>query len=115
MSDGYTHDLRQHPITFTGGWVALHKEALCSGVKEEMRITGLCKAVYYYVWSCEVVEGVPWRDYVLGESVGAMLQGILGLLNGDIGRLDGGTVDSWCRHVADQIGFDLDLDKMRDG
>ena len=48
-------------------------------------------------------------DYVLGlewESIGKAL---LGLLNGDIGRFDGGTLDHLIRETLKEQGFDLDV------
>lgn len=51
-------------------------------------------------------------DYVLTPEVGALLDAFIGLLNGDIGHLDGGTCDAWARKVAARIGWDLDLGQM---
>lgn len=45
-------------------------------------------------------------DGVLGEPWALILMSVLTLLNGDLGRLDGGTVDALVRHMLIEEGFD---------
>lgn len=48
------------------------------------------------------------QDYVLGdEGIKPMLQALLTLLNGEIGRLDGGMMDREIREVAEILKIDL--------
>jgi hypothetical protein len=56
-------------------------------------------------------DGQP-ADYVIGPSIGYLLAGFVGLLNGNLGRLDGGTCDSWARTMADRVGWCMDHESM---
>ena len=51
-------------------------------------------------------------DYVLGDSLGDMLNGFIGMLNGVTGRLDPGSLDSWARYTAAAVGYCLDHECM---
>ena len=49
----------------------------------------------------------PGTDGVLGdEGAGKIIEGLLVLLNGELGRLDGGTLDSILRHFAKLYKFE---------
>lgn len=48
------------------------------------------------------------EDGVLGEEWREIARGLLGLLNGECGRLDCGSVDSFIREKASAHGVDLD-------
>lgn len=52
-------------------------------------------------------------DYVLGDEWFKIGESLRGLLNGDLGRLDGGTLDSIIADNLDQQGFDADLGKRK--
>ena len=45
------------------------------------------------------------EDYVLGEDWRVMGQSLLGLLNGELGRYDGGTLDALIRETFRSNGF----------
>ena len=49
-------------------------------------------------------------DYVLGPEWGRIGRALLGLLNGELGRLDGGTLDGWIRNRLTEHGIDGDDD-----
>jgi hypothetical protein len=51
-------------------------------------------------------------DYVLREAVADLVRAGMTLLNAELGRLDGGTLDGYLRAVAAQINFDIDLDEF---
>lgn len=51
-------------------------------------------------------------DYVLGEALGLMLQGFRALLNGSLGRLDGGTLDGWACDTLQNAGINPDTYEM---
>lgn len=48
------------------------------------------------------------EDYVLGEHWRDMARALLGMLNGESGRLDCGTIDSAIRELAAAHGVELD-------
>lgn len=47
-------------------------------------------------------------DYVLGPAWAKIGEGLLALLNGDLGRLDGGSLDGMIRMALQAQGFDPD-------
>lgn len=65
-------------------------------------------------WECyaiahrEAYESPIGEDYVLGEEWKAIGLALLGLLNGELGDLDGGDVDSLIRDIARQNRVDLE-------
>jgi hypothetical protein len=48
------------------------------------------------------------EDYVLGESWREAVRGLRGLLNGELGRLDGGTLDRAILVMYQAAGFEGD-------
>ena len=48
-------------------------------------------------------------DGVIGEEWQTIARGVLGLLNGERGRLDGGTIDGAIRDLARAAGFEEEL------
>jgi hypothetical protein len=52
------------------------------------------------------------EDGFLRKPVGEMLAASLDLLNADLGRLDGGSLDTYIRTIAESIGFDLDTSEF---
>lgn len=47
-------------------------------------------------------------DYVLGPEWKAIGEALLGLLNGELGRLDGGTLDGRIRDILEHEGIELE-------
>jgi len=52
-------------------------------------------------------------DRVLGDEWMAIGQAMLGLLNGDLGRLDGGTLDAIIRDNLNEQGFDPEIGERK--
>jgi len=48
------------------------------------------------------------NDGVLGPAYRDIVEAVLTLLNGDLGRLDGGTLDKLVRAIAHENGIELD-------
>jgi hypothetical protein len=86
-------------------WVERHLSALEHPTPQEAAIIEMARGIDSYI---SVWYGVSGRDYVLGESLAQMIEGWRGLLNGDLGRLDAGTLDAWACRAASRIGWDLD-------
>jgi len=98
-------------------WEARHYAAWNSPVGVERPIVSLIEAADEYVRSQvtlarEERDEEDWYDYVLGAGIGEVISGIRVLLNGDIGRLDGGACDAHLVRLAEMANFDLDLMEM---
>ena len=52
-------------------------------------------------------------DYVLGDEWFKIGEALRGLLNGDLGRLDGGTLDTIIADNLNEQGFDPDLGERK--
>lgn len=78
---------------------------------DEAGILALVDGVAFYVGRFGYVSD-SHPDSVLTPAVGAILAGIVTLLNGSIGRLDAGTVDGWARDVAARIGWNMDTEEV---
>lgn len=74
-----------------------HRRAAAHPTAFEVAIVDLCRGVERYVAMHDAS-----LDYVLGPNVGAILEGIRGLLNGNVGQLDAGTVSRF----LDDLGFE---------
>jgi hypothetical protein len=74
----------------------------------ERAVVSVCDGLTEYLSGLEFDDDGKWSDYVLAPALGEILLGVRGLLNGDLGRLDGGTVDTFLSNVAALIRFDLD-------
>lgn len=55
-------------------------------------------------------DGPIGDDGVLGECWLSIARGLVGMLNGDTGRLDAGAVDGSIRDLANDAGFTRDLE-----
>ena len=90
------------------GWAKRNFTAAAfPSLPQEEAIVALCDGVKWYL---DTLDGES--DYVLGAGVGQIIEGIRVLLNGDIGRLDAGTVDAWLCDAALAAGWDLDAGKF---
>ena len=76
----------------------------------EIAIVALCEGIQKYVDAYAQTNNPEdsEMDYLTGDWVGTIIDGVRGMLNGDLGRLDGGTVDGWLVYVAEEIGYDCD-------
>ncbi len=86
----------------TTTWADRHQAALAQPRGNERTIVRLMQALAFYKGSGGVPVG---EDYVLGPAWVKIASGLLDLLNGDIGRLDGGLVDHAVRQMASDRGF----------
>jgi hypothetical protein len=81
-----------------------HVAAWNSGHPIADLITGLAR--YADTYNEMYPDSTLGQDYVLGECWINALRGIRGLLNGDIGTLDGGLTDAIIVTLATRNGFD---------
>ncbi len=92
------------------GWIERHQEAvLCPRPDYEQALVEMLSSWLRYadaVTNCW--ESGIGQDGVLGTEWAAIGSGLRGLLNGEIGRLDGGTVDSILVNALTDEGFDPD-------
>lgn len=72
-------------------------------------ISGMVKAwIAYADAHHERYNSSIGQDHVLGVEWESIGHSLLGLLNGDLGELDGGTLDGMIRAIAKNEGLDLD-------
>ena len=93
------------------GWARGHfTAALFPSTPYEIAIVALCDGIKMYVDAYAQTNNPEdsEMDYLTGDWVGNVIEGVRGMLNGDLGRLDGGTVDAWLLYVAEEIGYDCD-------
>lgn len=91
------------------GWWFGHLAALESPhMGTEYPIVRLAEAIHVIV----ILADSRGTDYVLDPAIGHLLCGFLGLLNGQLDRLDGGICDTWARLMAERIGYCLDHEQM---
>jgi hypothetical protein len=97
-------------------WRERHNAAILRPIDNEAPIVSIMFALDHYISQAEDWNGVEeggWRDYILGgQGIGPMIDATRTLLNGDLGRLDGGTLDAHLCALADRIGYDLDTLEM---
>lgn len=89
-------------------WIARHVNALVSPTPMEEPMVDLMTGLLKYVTQYEVMYGSDGMDYVLGAGVGQVIDGLRVLLNGDLGRLDAGTLDEVLLGLAERAGWDAD-------
>lgn len=90
-------------------WKKLHETAMASGrltATHESAIVFLFRAWQAYASAHKArFEGTIGEDYVLGPEWQAIGQALIGLLNGETGRLDCGTLDREIRAELERAGF----------
>lgn len=84
-------------------WARRHIEAQ-SPVKDMIRAW-----IAYAVWHTTRYQAVLKNDYMMGAAWGRIGYDLLVLLNGNLGSLDGGTLDHIIRHNLEVQGFDPDI------
>jgi len=90
-------------------WRTSHKAALILPKGPERGILSLLKGWLLYAdQHKERFEGGIGEDYVLGPQWVAIGLALRELLNGELGRLDGGTLDSVILDALNAEGFDGD-------
>ena len=102
------HDLLLSPAS--GPWAERHNAAVLCPRASEAGILKACEALRIIATSyAENCDGPIGNDGVLGPCWADMARGVLGLLNGDCGRLDCGTVDHYIRNLYIRQGFEGEL------
>lgn len=89
-------------------WEHGHTDALLSPTPSEWPIVMLWRVV-------DELSREHASDYVLRVGVAHMIVGARRLLAGDLGRLDGGTLDGQLVDYAQRIELDLDVERFADG
>jgi len=90
----------------TTTWQERHEAALAAPEGPERPLVALWQAVGQYAEAYEARYGSPiGKDGVLGPNWLAILDGFVGLLNGESGRLDCGSLDHEARELARRHGF----------
>lgn len=91
-------------------WGARHHACWRRGVGTAGAIANLVTSAAAYADEyARHFEGKIGDDGVLGDEWGRILRGIIGLLDGESGNLDCGTVDSLLREMARSQGYDKEL------
>jgi len=76
----------------------------------EQAIVHACESLRLFGEShAELYNSPIGEDGVLGECWTDMAKALIGMLNGESGRLDCGTVESSIRYMAEEFGFDREL------
>jgi hypothetical protein len=103
-------------IMYPPPWGVEHNIALFNPRRgAEQAIVHLVRGVLCYcnMHSSEY-ESPVGEDYVLGPAIADILVAIRTLLNGEIGRLDAGTIDKWCLEMARYHSLDEHEESLRD-
>jgi hypothetical protein len=91
-------------------WKARHEQALRAPTPgtHEAALVGMFGAWVAYAEAHRRAYDSPiGDDGVLGDEWRAIGHGLLGLLNGDLGRLDGGSMDRAIRTVLEHAGCEV--------
>ena len=96
----------QQSRNLTGDWLKRHQAALTHPRASERGIVGLIAGWTGYAQAHrETFEDVIGHDHFLGREWYDIGKAILQLLNGDLGRLDGGSLDAGVRAAMMSQGF----------
>ena len=87
--------------TTANNWAYRHNKAVACPTKAEKGILDACSALEAMAGSHAAIS----QDGVLGDCWLKILHGVRGMLNGETGRLDCGTVDGWLVRLALEHGF----------
>ena len=93
-------------------WKVRHQAACASplpGFERALREL-VCGLQRYAEAHAERYQAPIARDYVLGDEWLAAVNAVVGLLNGEIGRLDGGLCWQELENMARAAGFELGLE-----
>lgn len=85
----------------TKTWQARHVEAMRNPIKGEKPIVQTLDALKDYAfWHKVRYDSLIGEDGVLGQYWADIANGLIGLLNGETGRLDCGLIDGQIRELA---------------
>lgn len=92
--------------TIANNWATRHNKAITHPTKTERGVVDACYALEAMAEAhAERYASVIAEDGVLGDCWLKTLHGVRGMLNGETGRLDCGTVDGWLVRLALDHGF----------
>ena len=98
--------LKVPETTTANNWATRHNKAVSQPTRAEHGILGACYALESMAEAhAERYTTVIGEDGVLGECWLNILHGGRGMLNGETGRLDCGTVDGWLVRLALDHGY----------
>ena len=94
------------PVGNVGNWQERHRAALFTPRENEAGIVGMVKMWLHYADMHQLrFESSIGEDGILGDEWSAIGRGLLGLLNGETGRLDCGILDGCIRGALVAEGF----------
>lgn len=87
------------------------RQVTCHATKQETAIVAMLKGLNLYeqAYRRQYGEGIA-TDYVLGPLWETIAHALRGLLNGEIGRLDGGLTDKAICEALESAGFNPDVE-----
>ena len=98
--------LKVAETTIANNWATRHNKAVSHPTKAERAILYACYALERMADAhAERYASVIAEDGALGDCWLKILHGVRGMLNGETGRLDCGTVDGWLVRLALEHGF----------
>ena len=106
----YISTIARIPAYLVGGPSGTqHQKAITAPRGPEVGVVSLLRGWLQYAdtHKARYDSGIG-EDYVLGEDWRKMGFCLIGLLNGELGRLDGGSLDSLIRDTLKAEGFDPD-------
>jgi hypothetical protein len=93
----------------TGNWQDRHKEAMIAPIRFEKAIRDMLRGwIEYAETHAKRYESTIGEDYALGPAWADIGKAMLTLLSGDLGRLDGSTLDGIIRDNLKEQGFNAD-------
>lgn len=102
-------DLERFMCHTNSSFAVRHNEACEHPQKLERAIVAFCRALNDYARTHLLRYGSPiGEDGVLGQDWEVMARALIGLLNGETGRLDCGTLDKAIRAMAKDAEVNLD-------
>lgn len=91
------------------GWALRHRRAFATHP-----VAGIIRAAAVYAddYQTRWENGIG-ADYVLGDYWEKILRSARGMLNGDLGNMDGGTLDTLIADMLEAEGFNPDIEGER--
>lgn len=103
-----THD-HAKTMPSDNGWFTRHEKAFQTTIGFHGHLVGMLRSTTRYAEEhLKRYESPISDDGFLGDYILDQLKACRALLNGEIGNLDGGTMDRLIRSIAAEHGFDAD-------
>lgn len=98
-----SHPAYIQPKNYPEVWVERHNTAVALPDRKERVILTIMDGISRYI------NNTHWDgEWFLDQYVADLLNGFRGLLNGPIGRLDAGTLDSWACEMLERVHHNPD-------